>query len=63
MVRQAAPNARSFPMWGPNGTVTFASHTDSFGKAMQAGSPFTAALDAMQNATVADMRKLGFTLN
>ncbi|RSM81238.1 sugar ABC transporter substrate-binding protein [Kibdelosporangium aridum] len=63
VIKQAAPNARSFPMWGPNVTVTFASYTDSFGKAMQANSPFTGALDAMQDATVADMKKLGFTLN
>lgn len=63
VVKQVAPSARSFPMWGPNVTVTFATYTDSFGKAMQAGSPFAGALDAMQNATVADMRKLGFTLN
>ncbi|MFC0108500.1 extracellular solute-binding protein [Kibdelosporangium aridum] len=63
VIKQSAPNARSFPMWGPNVTVTFASYTDSFGKAMQADSPFAGALDAMQNATVADMKKLGFTLN
>jgi multiple sugar transport system substrate-binding protein len=63
VIKQAAPNARSFAMWGPNVTVTFASYTDSFGKAMQANSPFTGALDAMQNATVDDMKKLGFNLN
>ena len=62
-VKQAAPGARSFQMWGPNVTVTFASYTDSFGKAMQGGTPFAAALDAMQDATVTDMKKLGFTLN
>jgi multiple sugar transport system substrate-binding protein len=63
IVKQAAPGARSFQMWGPNVTVTFASYTDAFGKAMQANSPFAGALDTMQNATVADMKKLGFTLN
>lgn len=62
VVKQVAPGARSFQMWGPNVTVTFASYTDSFGKAMQGGTPFAGALDAMQNATVADMKKLGFTL-
>jgi multiple sugar transport system substrate-binding protein len=30
---------------------------------MQGGTAFAGALDAMQNATVADMKKLGFTLN
>jgi multiple sugar transport system substrate-binding protein len=62
IVKQAAPGARGFQMWGPNVTVTFASYTDAFGKAMQGGTPFAGALQAMQDATVADMRKLGFTL-
>ncbi|GAB3904691.1 hypothetical protein GCM10029964_098840 [Kibdelosporangium lantanae] len=62
VVRQAAPGARSFQMWGPNVTVTFASYTDAFGKAMQGGTPFAGALQTMQDATVADMKKLGFTL-
>jgi multiple sugar transport system substrate-binding protein len=62
VVKQVAPDARSFPMWGPNVTVTFSSYTDSFGKAMQSNSPFSGALDTMQNSTVADMKKLGMNV-
>jgi multiple sugar transport system substrate-binding protein len=62
-VAKAAPHARSFPMWGPDVTVTFAAYTDRFGAALQSGSPFTGALDGVQNSTVADMKKLGFALH
>ncbi|MFG1806730.1 ABC transporter substrate-binding protein [Streptomyces sp. NPDC049040] len=61
-VKKVAPAARSFPMWGPDVTVTFTGYTDGFGKALQSGGSFTAALDHMQSATVADMKKLGFTV-
>lgn len=61
-VKKVAPSARSFPMWGPDVTVTFTGYTDGFGKALQSGGSFTAALDSMQGATVADMKKLGFTV-
>lgn len=62
IVKQVAPKARSFPMWGPNVTVTFSGYTNAFGAALQQGSPFGAALDAMQEATLADIKKLGFTV-
>ncbi|MEV4759649.1 sugar ABC transporter substrate-binding protein [Micromonospora sp. NPDC049559] len=62
IVKDVAPSARSFPIWGPNVTVTFRSYTDSFSQALQSGGSFDAALDTMQQATVADMKKLGFTL-
>ncbi|CAG7656101.1 ABC transporter substrate-binding protein [Actinacidiphila bryophytorum] len=61
-VKKVAPAARSFPMWGPDVTVTFTGYTDGFGKALQSGGSFTGALDSMQSATVADMKKLGFTV-
>ncbi|MFI0943528.1 ABC transporter substrate-binding protein [Streptomyces sp. NPDC021020] len=61
-VKKVAPAARSFPMWGPDVTVTFTGYTDGFGKALQSGGDFGAALDAMQGATLADMKKLGFTV-
>jgi multiple sugar transport system substrate-binding protein len=61
-VKKVAPAARSFPMWGPNVTVTFTGYTDGFSKALQSGGSFSAALDGMQSATVADMKKLGFTV-
>jgi multiple sugar transport system substrate-binding protein len=63
VVKQVAPAARSFSMWGPNVTVTFSSYTDSFGKALQSGGSFAGALDTIQAATTTDMKKLGFTLN
>jgi multiple sugar transport system substrate-binding protein len=62
LVKQAAPGSHAFTMWGPNVTVTFSSYTDAFGKALQLGTPFGAALDTMQNLTVADMKKKGFTV-
>jgi multiple sugar transport system substrate-binding protein len=63
LVKQSAPNARTFQIWGPNVTVTFSSYTDSFDAALQAGSSFDNALTSMQNATVADMKKTGFTVS
>jgi multiple sugar transport system substrate-binding protein len=62
LVKQVAPSSRSFSMWGPDVTVTFGAYSDKFGAALQNGTAFGAALDDMQNATVADMRKLGFTV-
>ncbi|MEV6006619.1 sugar ABC transporter substrate-binding protein [Streptomyces sp. NPDC051976] len=61
-VKKVAPDARSFPMWGPNVTVTFTGYTDNFSKALQSGGSFDGALDTVQNASVADMKKLGFTV-
>jgi multiple sugar transport system substrate-binding protein len=61
-VKKVAPAARSFPMWGPNGTVTFTGSTDGFGKALQSGGSFTDALGGIQSASVADMKKQGFTV-
>jgi len=63
LVKQVAPHARSFQIWGPDVTVTFSSYSDSFDAALQAGSSFDAALNAMQSATVADMKKIGFTVS
>jgi multiple sugar transport system substrate-binding protein len=49
-------------MWGPNVTVTFTGYTDGFSKALQSGGSFTGALTGIQNASVSDMKKLGFTV-
>lgn len=46
--------------WGPNVNVAYSTFKDAFGKAAQAKSDFTAALTAMQDATVADLTKTGF---
>jgi multiple sugar transport system substrate-binding protein len=63
IVKQVAPSARSYSMWGPDVTVTFRGYTDEFSKALQSGGKFSAALDTIQGSTVADMKKLGFTVN
>ncbi|MDG4785642.1 extracellular solute-binding protein [Micromonospora sp. WMMD1102] len=48
--------------WGPNVNVTYETYQDAFGRAITAKTPFGAAVDAMQTATVEDMRKNGFTI-
>jgi multiple sugar transport system substrate-binding protein len=63
IVKDVAPAARSYAIWGPNVTVTFKSYSDSFGKALQTGGSFGDALSTMQQATVADMTKLGFAVS
>jgi multiple sugar transport system substrate-binding protein len=51
---------RTFDIWGPNANVTFDSYSNAFGAALQKKTSLAAALDTMQNATVSDMKKLGF---
>ncbi|ORT57544.1 extracellular solute-binding protein [Streptomyces sp. CB03238] len=46
--------------WGPNVNVAYTSFKDEFGKAAKARAGFDAALTAMQQATVADLKKQGF---
>jgi len=48
--------------FGPNVNVTYSSYKDAFAKAITAKSPFAGALDTMQQATVDDMKKNGFTV-
>ncbi|WP_249714475.1 ABC transporter substrate-binding protein [Rhizomonospora bruguierae] len=48
--------------WGPNVNVAYDTYKDAFGKAITDKTPFPAAVDAMQTATVNDMRKNGFTV-
>ncbi|AVT30749.1 MULTISPECIES: ABC transporter substrate-binding protein [unclassified Plantactinospora] len=48
--------------WGPNVNVTYQAYQDEFAKAITARAPFSTAVEAMQAATVADMRKNGFTV-
>jgi multiple sugar transport system substrate-binding protein len=47
--------------WGPNVNVAYSTFKDAFGKAAQNKSDFSAALSAMQQSTVADLKKNGFT--
>ncbi|WP_182902591.1 ABC transporter substrate-binding protein [Microbispora sp. H10830] len=53
--------ARGFT-FGPNVGVTYNAYKDAFDKAVAAKSDFAAAVQSMQDATVADMQKSGFTL-
>ncbi|MCK2216523.1 sugar ABC transporter substrate-binding protein [Actinomadura sp. ATCC 31491] len=53
--------ARGFT-FGPNVGVTYNAFKDAFDKAVQNKSSFSAAVQAMQDATVADMRKSGFQI-
>ncbi|CAL9371039.1 hypothetical protein SUDANB176_00868 [Streptomyces sp. enrichment culture] len=46
--------------WGPNVNVAYTTFKDAFGAAAKNKSDFTAALDTMQEETVADLRKQGF---
>ncbi|MEU1088808.1 extracellular solute-binding protein [Streptomyces sp. NPDC005892] len=46
--------------WGPNVNVAYTAFKDGFAKAAKDKSDFGAALSAMQDATVADLKKQGF---
>ena len=46
--------------WGPNVNVTYATYKDAFAKAITDKSTFGAAVETMQTATVADLKKNGF---
>lgn len=61
LAADASAGARGFT-FGPNVAVTYNAFKDGFDKALRDGSPFSGAVRAMHEATVADMRKSGFTL-
>jgi multiple sugar transport system substrate-binding protein len=48
--------------WGPNVNVTYATYKDAFGKVITSKGAFISAVDTMQQATVDDMKKNGFTV-
>ena len=56
-----AGTARGFT-FGPNVNVAYGAYKDAFDKAVQQKSSFADALTSVQDATVADMKKSGFTL-
>lgn len=58
---QISIGARGFT-WGPNVNLTYSTYNDAFAKAIQKKAPFSAALDTMQSASVADLKKQGFTV-
>ncbi|OSZ58911.1 sugar ABC transporter substrate-binding protein [Streptomyces pharetrae CZA14] len=58
IAQTTAPSA-----WGPNVNVAYTAFKDAFGSAAKNRSDFTAALDTMQEATVADLKKQGFEVS
>lgn len=56
-----APTAAGFT-WGPNVNVAYDAYRDAFGAAITDGTPFAAAVDQMQQTTIDDMRRQGFTV-
>jgi multiple sugar transport system substrate-binding protein len=62
LVAKAASHVRTFQIWGPDANVTFDSYSDAFATALQNKTPLAGALDVVQSATVADMKKIGFTV-
>jgi multiple sugar transport system substrate-binding protein len=59
----SAKNVRTFQIWGPDANVTFDSYSNAFASALQNKTSLSAALTTMQNATVSDMKKIGFKVN
>jgi len=62
LIASAAKNARTFQVWGPNANVTFDAYSNDFAAALQNKTPLTAALTQMQQATVDDLKKRGFSV-
>ncbi|MER5935951.1 sugar ABC transporter substrate-binding protein [Streptomyces sp. NPDC001928] len=58
IAKTTAPSA-----WGPNVNVAYTTFKDAFGKAAKDKSDFVAALNAMQDDTVADLQKQGFEVS
>ncbi|MBT8226886.1 MAG: extracellular solute-binding protein [Dactylosporangium sp.] len=59
--KEIADTAAGFT-WGPNVNVTYSTYKDAFTAAITSSTPFGPAVDTMQEATIADMRKSGFTI-
>ncbi len=62
LAKQIAATAQPFT-FGPNVNVTYAAYKDAFGKAIQSGDDFAAALSTMQSSTADDMKKNGFKVS
>ena len=62
LMAQEAKNVRTFQVWGPNANVTFDAYSNDFAAALQNKTPLSAALTQMQQATVADLKKRGFSV-
>jgi len=62
VIAEASRNVRTFQIWGPNANVTFDAYTNDIGAALQNKTSLSAALSAIQTATVNDMKQRGFTV-
>jgi multiple sugar transport system substrate-binding protein len=54
-----AKTARGFT-WAPNVNVTYSQYSDLFAKTIQTKGDFAAAVDQLQAASLADLKKQGF---
>jgi multiple sugar transport system substrate-binding protein len=61
LAKQIADTAAGV-IWGPDVNVTYATYKDAFGKVITSRGAFSSAVDTMQQATVDDMKKNGFTV-
>ncbi|MFI6423792.1 ABC transporter substrate-binding protein [Promicromonospora sp. NPDC050880] len=61
IVAEIAKNTKPVT-WGPNTDVAAAAFTDAMNAAVQNGTPWADALNATQEAVVADMKEQGFTV-
>ena len=59
--KEIAATSKSFT-WGPDVNLAYSVFNDSFSAAVDGKSSFSGALDAMQKATVADMKRSGFSV-
>lgn len=62
LMAQLAGNVTGFDIWGPNANITFNTYSDAFGKAVQNKTSFLDALKTVQDTTVSDMEKSGYTV-
>ncbi|HEY7222237.1 MAG TPA: extracellular solute-binding protein [Micromonosporaceae bacterium] len=61
LAKQIAATASGFT-FGPDVNVTYSTYKDAFAGAISNKTPFAAALDAMQTATLQDMQQSGFNV-
>ena len=62
LMAKLASNVTGFDIWGPNANITFNTYSDAFGKAVTNKTSFLDALKTVQDTTVADMKKSGYTV-
>jgi multiple sugar transport system substrate-binding protein len=63
LMAQQAKNVRTFQVWGPNANVTFDAYSNDMAAALQNKTSLSAALAQMQQATVDDLKKRGFSVS